>query len=404
MGLRLFSFLKGYVIIRVSGFSVERFINLAMNRNILLTDIQYKDSYVLMKVSIDGFKNLKPIAKKTRCNVKIVRKSGLPFYIFRYRKRKILVVGVILFIMTLYILSSRIWLINYSGLNRVQQSDIENFLKSQNLYTSAKKSQINKEKIKEDLVKNFDDIAWVNIDIKGTRVSITIKETIETKKVDVTDKPSNVVAKKDGIIESIVVSKGKALVKPLDVVKKGDMLITGELTVKEDEFGVIKNYVPSSGQVLAKTYYNFDFSIPYEFEEKVYTGNRLENKRIRIFSKNIDLYSKKIIFTNYNRVSTYKELNLGEDYPLPIIICTDIYSEFVPIVKTRTFEEAKELAIKVAENKILRDVAFDVNIVDKNIELSENKDGIKVHISITATENIAKTEELDTAQTEMTTN
>ncbi len=396
MGLRLFSFLKGYVIIKVSGFSVERFINLAMNRNILLSDIQYKDSYVLMKVSVEGFKNLKPIAKKTKCHIKIVRKIGLPFFMFRYRKRKVLVTGILVFVVALYMLSSRIWLITYDGLDRLAQSDLENFLKSENLYISSKKSNFDKEKIKEQIVENFDDVAWVNIDIKGTRANVFIKETIESKKVDETNVPSNIVAKKAGIIDSIVVSTGKAVVKPLDVVKEGDLLITGELTVKEDEFGVIKNYVASNGEVLAKTYYNFDFFVPYEYEDKEYTGKQIENKRYRVFSKNIDLLNKKVNFTNYNRISTYKELNLGEDYPLPIIICTDIYSEVLPVIKTRTFDEATELGVKIAENKILRDIAFDVNIVDKKIDLSENKDGIKVTVSIVATENIVSWIELDT--------
>ncbi len=395
MELRLFSFLRGYLIIKVSGFSVERFINLAMNRNIYLSDIKYKDSYVLMKVSIKGFKHLKPIAKKTRCRIKIVKKCGLPFYVFRYRKRKILFFGIIFFILTIYMLSTRIWLINIDGLDRVYYQDLENYIKNEGIYLSAKKAKIDKEEVKEKIVNDFDDIAWVNINIKGTKVTLEIKETIEKKEIEETNEPANIIAKKDGIIEQIVVERGMAVVKPFDVVSKGDMLIDGTLTVKEDEFGVLKSYVHSNGKVEAKTYYRFKFDLPFEYEQKQYTGKKIVNTRLNIFNKKFDFFNKDVKYDNYTRVSVYNELNLGEDYPLPFIIIKDTYSEFTPVMNYRTLEETKALAEKIADNKILREIAFDVNIVDKKIDISENEYGIDVLVEVSCIEDIGQISQIE---------
>ncbi len=393
--LNIFSFFKGYLLIKVSGFSVERFINLAMHRNIYLSDIKYSNSYVTMKVSIEGFRLLKPIAKKTKCNIKILKKCGLPFLMHRYRKRKILLAGVVFFLISIYILSTRIWLINVEGLERVYKDDLMLFVKNEGLYISSGRNNIDKEKIKEDILNNFDDIAWVNINIKGTKATISVKETITKKELEVDDTPSNIIAKKDGIIEQIVVKTGSAVVKPYDVVKKGDILIQGTLIVKEDEFGVLKSYVPSSGEVLAKTYYKFNFTIPFDYEENEPTGRKYINKRYNVFGKSFDLFGQKNKFESYNRISVYKALNLGEDYPLPFITITDTYNEIKLVTKHRSLEQAKILALKVADNKILKELAFDVNIVDKKVDLSENKNGIDVSISINAIEDIVDFENLD---------
>lgn len=400
MSLKLWKYLKGYVIIRVSGFSVERFINLAMNRNIYMSDVVYKDNFVTMKVSIEGFKLLKPIIKKTKCRVEIIEKVGVPFFIFKYRKRKLLAIGTVFFLFSIYILSTHIWLIEINGLDRIYYDDINNFIKSEGLYVSAKRKDIDTEAISEDIINNFPEIAWININLKGTKATLSIKETIEKKEIPTKDVPSNIVAKKDGIIEKIVVSNGVAVVKPFDVVKEGDVLISGELKVKEDEFGVLKSYVKSKGEVLAKTYYNFSFTVPYEYEEKIPTGREINDYRYSVFNKKISLLNRKIGFENYNRVSLYNELNLGDDYPLPFIIIKDTYKELESIKKTRTKEEATNMAYIITDNRILRELSFNINIVDKKVELKENSKGIEVIVNIDAIEDISKEVEIDMSSIE----
>ena len=69
---KLFHFLRGYVKIRVWGYSPERFINLCGNRDILLWDIARHGAYYTMCISIRGFRQLKPITKKTKTRVAIL--------------------------------------------------------------------------------------------------------------------------------------------------------------------------------------------------------------------------------------------------------------------------------------------------------------------------------------------
>ena len=67
--LHWIQYLRGYVVIKVWGYSVERLLNLLGNHDILVWDIEDHGSYHTMHISIDGFFALKPLLKKTgtRC-------------------------------------------------------------------------------------------------------------------------------------------------------------------------------------------------------------------------------------------------------------------------------------------------------------------------------------------------
>ena len=75
----LWNFLKGYVVIRVDGLSLEKFINITVSRGIYLWGIK-RQSYTSLtaKISISGFRQLRGISRKVRCRVRIVDKRGLP--------------------------------------------------------------------------------------------------------------------------------------------------------------------------------------------------------------------------------------------------------------------------------------------------------------------------------------
>ena len=98
MFLALWYYLHGYVMITVSGFSVERFVNMATFRGIYLWNIQPKGSSIQMNVSSKGYSLLKECAEKTGCQYHIVRRCGLPALIRKYKKRKILACSSIIYI------------------------------------------------------------------------------------------------------------------------------------------------------------------------------------------------------------------------------------------------------------------------------------------------------------------
>ena len=82
-----FRYLRGYLKIKVWGYSPERFMNLCSNHHILLWDIARQEDCYTMYISLSDFYKLRPIVKKTGTRAAVLERYGLPFFIRKMRMR-----------------------------------------------------------------------------------------------------------------------------------------------------------------------------------------------------------------------------------------------------------------------------------------------------------------------------
>lgn len=388
MFLALWNYFKGYVIIKVYGFSVERFINLAIHRGVFLWDVHRESGTAVMKVSVKGFKYLKPCAKKTKCKIKIVGKKGLPFTLFKYRKRKLLALGALLFVCLMYFMSSFVWLLNVEGNKRLHTEAIIRFLEEKGLKVGSFKAVVNERDLEKELMTEFSDISWVNIRITGTKATVIMTETVPEQQIIDKSVPCDIVASRDCLITSMAVSAGTPNVRPGDVVRKGDLLVSGELVIGTDETSLIHRNVHAHAEIRGKMYYEINFSVPFSYIVKDYTGKILDDYSIIIFNNNIDFIKRDIPFVDYDSSIKRTQLRFGEDYPLPIIILTEEYKEYIPDLRTRTEEEARNKADSIITDKLVREFDIDVDILDKKVEYTVNGDQLDIKAVITTIERV----------------
>lgn len=188
--IRLWHYLKGYVIIIVSGLSVEKFINICTRRQILLWDIErLSPTEVIMKMSIRGFKNARSAARKSRCRVRIKAKKGLPYIIWRYKKRKGFVAGLIVFAVLIYLMTSIIWSVEITGNYNLSRETLMQQLNEMGIFRGATKRSINPKHVADKLMLNNRGLAWVGVEIKGTKLIISVREGIEPPRVVPMDQP-----------------------------------------------------------------------------------------------------------------------------------------------------------------------------------------------------------------------
>ncbi|MDE5830773.1 MAG: sporulation protein YqfD [Clostridia bacterium] len=121
----------GYVNISVQGYYIERFINVCISKNIFLWNIKIeKSTYAHANVGIKDFKKLKEVARKTKCRTTLNSKHGIPFFMNRYRKRKIFGIFLALIVALMYTQSRFIWNIQIEGLERIPEEEIISELSS----------------------------------------------------------------------------------------------------------------------------------------------------------------------------------------------------------------------------------------------------------------------------------
>ena len=155
-------YIKGYVAVRFSGKEKERFLNLCSVNHLILWNMEHVEKGYTAYMSIEDFKKLRPIARKTKTKVRIIRRFGLPFFFQKSKKRKAFFLGILLFCATIYLLSLRIWNIHVEGNITYSTSTILEYLEEHEVYHGISKQKINCSEIASMLRKNFTDITWVS--------------------------------------------------------------------------------------------------------------------------------------------------------------------------------------------------------------------------------------------------
>ncbi len=392
--IRVWNFLKGYVTIVVEGYFLEKFINICVHRQILLWDIKrLKNRTMTLKVSINGFRMMRPVCRKTKCRVKILNKRGLPFILNRYRKRKAFAVGAIFFIIIIYTLTSFIWAVEIEGNERIKTDVIRESLSSLGVKPGVLKYTIDTDKIVENIMMNTSDIAWIGVLVRGTKVKVEVVERKPAPQMIDRDMPCDIVALRDGIVLLVITKEGKPLVKEGDTVSKDQLLIAGKVDSKIE--GIQTRFVHAMGEVIARTWYEENCDIERVSVERIRTGN-IKNKRyLLMFNTKISLFLDKTTFENYDKIDNIKKISLGEDAVLPFGFITERYYEVRLVKNELDLEQAMQLAANEAYDAILRRIPAGTKITRSDVFWRETEDGKQyANVVVECEENIGIQREL----------
>ena len=391
--VRLWNYIRGYVIILVEGYFLEKFINICIHRQIFLWEVKRSSNgKMTLKVSINGFKLLRPIAKKTNCRVRILKKRGLPFVMNRYRNRKTFVLGAFVFLFLFYILTSFIWTVEITGNKNLENEFLMSKLSSFGVKTGTLKYGINPDQVVTGMMLEVRELAWIAVVVKGTKVKVSLTERTEPPAV-LSDAPCDIIAARDGVIKSIITKTGQESVKVGDTVVKGQLLISGRVDIKNDE--TRKKLVHAMGSVMARTWYEGNSPVEAVRVEKERSGNTKDNYSLVLFNKRINLFHGKVSFEDYDRVEIRKRLSIGEDMVLPFELVIDRYYENNITEIEVDLEEAKKLAADEAYTEAASHIPDSAEIIKSNINIIDEADGgLTANVTIECVENIGVTKEI----------
>lgn len=342
---KLMNWLRGYLSVSIHGPSPERFINLCCNKQIYLWNLIKNGEDYQFQITVKNYKKLRPVAKKTGLIPRIRKRFGLPFLLHRYRKRKGFFAGILICIIAVYIMSLFIWDISILGGSKYTPEAMLKFLDENDIYTGIRKKQVDCQEIEETIRLAYKDIGWVSAEIKGTRLIIKITETNMPAPITEATAPSHIVATKDVIIKNIITRTGTPLVKPGDVVKKGDILVSGIRTIMDD-FGLIldKQPVIASATINCKSFYDYHDSFSMNHTVKEYTGEYKKGYYIKLADKKIILHKYSNKFNKYDIIVDENTLHVTDTFYLPFKYGKITVREYNEVKQTYTEEEAIAIA------------------------------------------------------------
>lgn len=320
----IFHFLKGYVIISVTGENTERFFNICTRRGIRLDNIlRTGENTYEAEIKAASFKRIRAAAYKTRTRVHIKKKIYAGSLFKRYKKRVFYAAGLFMCIAFFAVTSRFIWSIDVEGTERC--GEIIQAAELAGIKIGAYKPMLpDGNEIKNIILTNTDNFTWAWVYLKGTKAVIEVREAIIPPKLVDRNAPCDIAAAHDGIITDMVVKEGIALCEKGDVVLKGDILIGGTYDTKDGGYRLEH----ALGEVSAATLHKARKTVKLYKEVRKETGRKKRYIDLKIFSKNIPLYkSVKVDYEDYSIKYERRELRWGKEHYLGAEIVSNTYIE-----------------------------------------------------------------------------
>lgn len=362
---------KGHVRVRVEGGSYERFLNLCANHSIFLWDLLPSGNAYEMNLSVKDFHQLRPLARKSHVRVRIVQKYGLPFFLHRYRKRKLFFAGIAAAVGIIIMLSCFIWDIRLSGNMHETTEVILEYLRTAEIGHGTWKAGIDCKALAADLRKQFDDFIWVSVKIQGTRLVIDVQENTdlvleENRQYEDSDLVSNV----EGTIVSMITRSGTPHVGQGDQIKKGDMLVRGCVEIKDDAGEVSAyRYCAADADIYVKTVYHYKSEFPMDYQDKVYTGDMRDGYFFSVLGKRFLFSMPGREYEKADTVTLETQARLWENFYLPVSWGKIETKEYSYQKKTYTQQEAEQKAQEELSYFLKKYREQGIQVYENNVEV-----------------------------------
>lgn len=224
--------LRGYVVITVYGPNKEQFLNLALQQELDLYDVEWQegtDPVLTAKVNQRHIGPLRKIARRTRCRFRLGRRQGWPFFWRHLRKRKMLVLGFLLFCLGLYVLSGFVWFVRVTPQEKIQALDQQEVLEQAQEYgirRGAWGRGLDFDAIEKELLHDIKELSWISIQRQGILIRIHVAERDLWTEAEENATRGAILANRAALIEEVLIKHGTPQVQAGQLVQKGDVLVT----------------------------------------------------------------------------------------------------------------------------------------------------------------------------------
>ena len=342
---KIYEYLRGSYTVTARAESVCRALNVLMKNNVPFYGVKAEGGGLVgFCLEPEAFRKYVALTAEMTIEDERVTRRGLFAFASGYKMRIGFFIGAVLCAALLAASSFFVWDINVSGQTGLSEKEILKTLEGYGLYIGAYIPNIDTMRLENELVIDTEELSYASINLRGTVAEVVVRERKE-KDVENISLPSNLVANCDGQIESIEVRGGMPTVKKGQIVKKGQLLVSGVI----DSQAVGYRLVRARGEIYARISRSFTAEVPLVREKKSRTGEKKTRVTIRFFAKKINLFSNNdISFEKYDTIEEEKRLCLFDRVELPVFIIKTTYSEYV----TETEKISEEQALSIAEKEL----------------------------------------------------
>jgi len=373
--------MHNYYEIKITGKDIKHFIKTLYRMKIQLYQIQWGKKDAILYVNREGLTKVKEM--KTIYQIEIVGYHGLFKLEYYFKKYRLFLCAMLFGVFFILFLSHLIFHVQVIHVKKEIREFIKEELKKEGIRPFYfQKTFDRQEKIVKNIILNYrDKIEWLEIERIGTKYIVKVEERKYSDTENDTE-PRDIIAKKDGRILQIEASDGTILVAKDQYVKKGDVLISGQIKNKD----VVMARVRSNGKVYASTWYTVHVTLPYHYQEETKTGKKKKALSIRLFSKQWNLFP----FRSYQQKKVTPLFELKNSI-LPLSISWNEEEEIQKSEKVYTKDLAILEASSIAREKLQNQLGEDIEILyEKSLKITEEDSKIDIEIFLTVKEDITE--------------
>lgn len=389
--IRLWNYFRGYVIIKIEGLMLEKFINNSINNSIFLWDIEREDYTALTaKVGRKGFDKILSTNSSSNCRISVIKEKGFHIFLKKLRKRKMMLIGCAIFFCLIFYATSFVWVIEVVGEDAKINDKVIAYLESIDLKPGVKKDLVDAKEIQKQLIIKLDEISYIRVQFTGVKLVLEVKKRdYKNQQNIIGDVPCNIIAEKKAIVQKVVAKNGKAVVSNGDIVKKGQVLITGKI---EDERLEQPLLVHANGYIMGKTDYTSIIKEPIYKNIKEETSKTYTVKEIIFKDKRISFSSGDIPFECYIKKTTKNKIIDNWLIKLPVEIASHKYCEVVNKRVKQDVVSLKEMMRIKAIKQIMSEVPEDSKVLTQDVSYKVDEKNVVAIIHIEILEKIGKKE------------
>lgn len=339
----------------LNGLNLERFMNLMQHKEIPLLDIRRQDGRTLVCECYSAdLPAISTLADEKGWRMEVLRPLGLSAFVLRMKKRPGIPIGIALMLICVLVLSQFVWRIDIQQAG-AYHAEIVSFLQEGGYHSGIPRRRVDAKALESALIYRYPQIAWFHVYVTNVTLVVEVSPGVAMPET-ISDEPGDVIARQDGIIQSIRVFAGTPAVKAGDVVRKGDVLIHGTERSSDEQLVPVH----ADGVIMARCWQSCTASIPLYDVRSTETGRETILTRIHTPWFDWPAAAETPDYLASNTYLTHTPV-VGAFFPvlLETITCREVSMEYVPRDVQQVQKEAAEAALKLLKNALFGDEIID---------------------------------------------
>lgn len=292
----LMNLLRGTVTVTARGPFPERLINLCAQQGVTFWGLEWlEDTAVRMTTRLACVRRLEELAERVGCQVEREGRRGLPWFLARFRRRYAFLMGLALSLTAVFFLSRFVLVVQVEGCEETPAQVVLAELRRQGLRPGAYGPALDRNRIAQEALKELDSLAWMGINLYGTRAVVQVRQAQPTPEIEDETGFYHIVAEADGVVLHLQPERGDAAVEEGAVVARGDVLISGVVSVEPPRYSQAPVYyftTHARGKVWARTWRTLTGEIPLDLTIKGETEGKKTRWALELFGGRISLGSQ----------------------------------------------------------------------------------------------------------------